>query len=83
MSGNARVLTFAAAREVMGRSEFEVPLDAPVTARAFLDALIDGCPALRPYNSSLRVAVNGAYVRWDDEINPGDEVAIIPPVAGG
>jgi molybdopterin converting factor small subunit len=31
----------------------------------------------------LRVAINGAYVTLDDAVRAGDEVAVIPPVAGG
>jgi molybdopterin converting factor small subunit len=29
------------------------------------------------------VAVNQRYAKWDHVILPDDEVAIIPPVAGG
>ena len=31
----------------------------------------------------LRVAMNGAFVRWDDVPGAGAEVAFIPPVSGG
>ena len=31
----------------------------------------------------LRVAMNGAFVRWDDVPGKGAEVAFIPPVSGG
>lgn len=31
----------------------------------------------------LRVAVNGAFARWDDLPGDGSEVAFIPPVSGG
>ncbi len=31
----------------------------------------------------LRVAVNGAFARWDEMLRPGTEVAFIPPVSGG
>jgi len=31
----------------------------------------------------LRVAVDGAFARWDDVLRPGIEVAFIPPVSGG
>ncbi len=32
---------------------------------------------------ALRVAVNGVFVPWDCPLEPGDEVAFIPPVSGG
>lgn len=31
----------------------------------------------------LRVAVDGAFARWDDIPASGSEVAFIPPVSGG
>jgi molybdopterin synthase sulfur carrier subunit len=31
----------------------------------------------------LRVAMNGAFARWDDVPGEGAEVAFIPPVSGG
>ncbi|WP_158987103.1 molybdopterin converting factor subunit 1 [Lysobacter panacisoli] len=31
----------------------------------------------------LRVAVDGAFARWDDPVRDGAEIAFIPPVSGG
>jgi molybdopterin synthase sulfur carrier subunit len=31
----------------------------------------------------LRVAVDGAFARWDDRPRAGAEIAFIPPVSGG
>ena len=31
----------------------------------------------------LRVAVDGAFARWDDDLRDGMEVVFIPPVSGG
>jgi molybdopterin synthase sulfur carrier subunit len=31
----------------------------------------------------LRVAVDGAFARWDDPLIDGSEIAFIPPVSGG
>lgn len=31
----------------------------------------------------LRVAVDGAFARWDDAMREGSEIAFIPPVSGG
>jgi molybdopterin synthase sulfur carrier subunit len=80
---SVRVLAFAGARDAIGKGEFELTLSSPTTARSLLDRLCVEHRALEPYSSSLRVAVNGAYAAWDDPIRDGDEVAIIPPVAGG
>lgn len=78
-----RVLPFAGARDAIGAAELSMALEGPTTARALLDRLCVEHPRLAPYASSLRLAVNGAYAAWDDPVADGDEVAIIPPVAGG
>ena len=83
MSDTVTVLLFAAVREVVGASELTVSIDASTTAASLLDGLCVRTPALRAYVASLRVAVNGAYAAPGDAIRAGDEVAIIPPVAGG
>ncbi len=83
MSAEVRLLAFAGARDVIGAGEVALPLDAPEPARAFLERVVRRFPALAPHRGSLRLAVNGAYAAWDDEVRPGDEVALIPPVAGG
>lgn len=80
---SVKVLTFAGARDAVGQGELTIELDAPTTARGLLDRLCREHPRLAPYASSLRVAVNGAYAAWDDPVVDKDEVAIIPPVAGG
>jgi len=78
-----KVLAFAGAREALGTGELSLPLESETTARALLDRLCEEHPALAPYSRSLRIAVNGTYAAWTDRIVPGDEIAIIPPVAGG
>ncbi len=83
MSERVTVLLFAAVREVVGASEITLALDGASTASSLLSVLCERFPALTPYVPSLRVAVNGAYVGPDDPVRAGDEVAIIPPVAGG
>jgi len=78
-----RLLAFAGARDVVGTSEVDLALDLPCTAAAFLDSVCLRYPGLVPYKKALRVAVNGSYVAWTDLVAAGDEVALIPPVAGG
>lgn len=83
-SANAiKLLIFAGAREVLGTGELSMPLHAPCTASALLDEICHHYPALSPYRRSIRVAVNGTYACADDLVSAGDEVALIPPVAGG
>jgi molybdopterin converting factor small subunit len=78
-----RVLAFAGARDVLGTSELLLPIDGTCTAADLLGRVCEQFPRLEPYRRSIRVAVNGAYAQWGDEVRGGDEVALIPPVAGG
>jgi molybdopterin synthase catalytic subunit/molybdopterin synthase sulfur carrier subunit len=78
-----RVLAFAGARDVLGTSELLLPIDGVCSAEELLGRVCEQFPGLEPYRRSIRVAVNGAYARWEDEVRAGDEVALIPPVAGG
>lgn len=78
-----RVLAFAAVRDIIGSPEVEVPLDAPCTAEEAMTILLARFPGLAPHRRSLRMAVNGTYAFATDPVRPGDEVALIPPVAGG
>jgi molybdopterin converting factor subunit 1 len=83
MSDRVRVLVFAAVRDAVGAPEVTLELPVDATAGGLLRALCERYPALGPYAPALRVAVNGEYVREGDPVREGDEVAVIPPVAGG
>jgi molybdopterin synthase catalytic subunit/molybdopterin synthase sulfur carrier subunit len=83
MPSTVRVLAFAGARDVIGAGEVLLPLEAPCTAAELLEQVCARYPALVPYKRSLRVAVNGSYALAHEAVQAGDEVALIPPVAGG
>lgn len=76
------VLFFAAARERAGTDRATVEL--PGTTVGELSALLaqrhPGLAALLP---RLRFAVNRGFAKPGDLLKEGDEVALIPPVAGG
>src|SRR5579859_4938129 len=72
------VRLFAGLRERAGRSELE--LELPAGARVSdalerLSGLTGGIPVV--------MAVNQEYAGGEQELRPGDEVALIPPVSGG
>lgn len=84
MSASVTVLTFAGARDVVGASSLEVELPtSPCTARQLMDAICALHPALTPHRPQIKLAVNGEYADDDSSVRAGDEVALIPPVAGG
>ncbi|HJT24432.1 MAG TPA: molybdopterin converting factor subunit 1 [bacterium] len=74
-----RVLLFAALREKLGKNELVVELPAPCPVSGLQEHLsID-----KSLWSSLAFAVNQTYVPANTLLRDGDEVALIPPVAGG
>ncbi|MBK8251475.1 MAG: MoaD/ThiS family protein [Polyangiaceae bacterium] len=77
------MLAFAGARDVLGAAEIDLALADACTASQLLDRVCSAHPGLAPYRRAIRLAVNGSYVAWEDRVSPGDEVALIPPVAGG
>ncbi len=83
MERAVRLLAFAGARDVLGVPEIDLPISAPCSAAELLAEVCRRYPALQPWRASLRIAVNGTYAQADDPVAFGDEVALIPPVAGG
>jgi molybdopterin synthase catalytic subunit len=78
-----QVLFFAIAREVVGKSTEERALPSPATVAAAMEALYLEYPPLLPLRRHLRVALNGHFVEEGAPLKDGDELALIPPVAGG
>lgn len=74
------VLLFASWADALGPS-VTVDLPASPTAADLLTA-VRARTAGRPLPKPL-IAVNHRYARPDTPIREGDEVALIPPVAGG
>ena len=76
-----RVLYFAQARDVAGRSSDDVPGD---TVAEVLAHVIGRCgPAFEDVLSMSRVWVNGEPAEQHRVVGARDEVAILPPVSGG
>lgn len=76
-----RVLLFAAYADALGCDELMLTLDAPATAGDVLAVIHARAAAAIPPRPL--VAVNARYASADDAVHDGDEVALIPPVAGG
>ena len=76
------VQLFASLRELVG-DETTVEVAEPVTVGRLLETFVDLHPSLRGAERSLNVAVEQSYPFPDQLIEPGQEVAIFPPVSGG
>ena len=78
-----RLLYFAVLRDIAGRSEDLVELPEGTRAADIWQRLRDEHAALRDYIQPPMIAVNESYVSADEPLHDGDELAFIPPVAGG
>jgi molybdopterin converting factor small subunit len=76
-----RVLLFASYADALGGDSVEIDLPEPVRVRDVLAAV--KARATRPVPAAPLVAVNAAYADAEQTVGARDEVAIIPPVAGG
>jgi len=74
---------FAVVRERLGREQDELELAAGATVGAALDALVVRHAAIGPLRPYLQVAVNQTMASANHPLADGDELALIPPVAGG
>jgi molybdopterin converting factor small subunit len=76
------VLLFASYADAIGRPSVDLALPAGATVG---DAVrrIGLLPGGDRVPSTPLVAVNERYAPLDQSLAPGDEVALIPPVAGG
>ncbi|RME75185.1 MAG: MoaD/ThiS family protein [Planctomycetota bacterium] len=78
------VLLFAEARERAGtdRLAIELPDEPAPTAGAVLETLARQ-PELAELVPRCRLAVAHRLAAGSDPVQPGDELALIPPVGGG
>jgi molybdopterin converting factor subunit 1 len=74
---------FGIVRERLGRREEILDAAAGTTVGELLVRLARTHDIFALGAGSLRVAVNREYVDDEHPLNDGDEVAVIPPVAGG
>lgn len=76
------VLLFARYAELLGLSTVSIPAAADQTVGSVVEHLrrLPGGGALpaRPF-----VAVNMEQAPYDRPVSPGDEIALLPPMAGG
>jgi MoaE-MoaD fusion protein len=80
---NVRVRLFGGLVERAGVTEETVSLDEDGTAGQVLDAVARRHPSFEGIAPSLQVAVNLEVVPAEHRVRADDEVALLPPVAGG
>jgi MoaD family protein len=77
------VRLFAMQRAQTGQRVVALELPDGADVAAAWSALVAGYPVLEPAADNVRFARNGHYVDAGEPLSDGDELAVIPPVAGG
>jgi len=77
------VKLFALARELAGTGSISLELPDGATVAELRRQLAERYPALAPIVPRLLVAVDSEYATDERRIEPGQEVACLPPVSGG
>jgi molybdopterin synthase catalytic subunit len=78
-----QILYFAVLRERLGREQEAIELPAEASVSVALAALADRHPSIAGLLPRVQTAVNRAFAEATARLHDGDELALIPPVAGG
>jgi MoaE-MoaD fusion protein len=78
-----KIKLFATLKDRAKAGEIEVPVAEPLTVKQLREAIAAQYPALGPLMARSLVAVNQQFAFNQDAVQPGDEVALFPPVSGG
>jgi molybdopterin converting factor subunit 1 len=78
-----RLLFFAVLRDIAGSDERELALDEGTTARDVWESLRRSHAKLADFTQPPMIAINESYAAPEAVLRDGDELAFIPPVAGG
>lgn len=76
------VLLFASYADALGRGALTLAFDGPASV-ADVVARVRAMPGAQSVPPGPLVAVNQTYAAAEHALADGDEVAILPPVAGG
>ncbi len=79
----AHILLFASLRERFKKDHIDMEVPHGTRAWEILKILCGNSDEARKLARSTMFAINEEYVSPETEISDGDELALIPPVAGG
>ncbi|HEY3242935.1 MAG TPA: molybdenum cofactor biosynthesis protein MoaE [Phycisphaerae bacterium] len=81
--GSATVYFFGPAADDAGCAQCDVHLSEPASLESLFNQIYARFPRLAARAAHLRFAINQNYAKPQDLVQPGDEIAVIPPVSGG
>jgi MoaD family protein len=76
---------FAVMKKLVGRESIEIKIDSPTTLRDILNQVEKDIPKIRQIIKEGRslISINQEMADENTIVNSGDEIAILPPFAGG
>ncbi len=74
---------FASLRDLAGESECALTLPAGASLSDLIAHLVQRYPALDGYQATWHFAVNQTHAEPETVLQDGDQVAVLPYVAGG
>ncbi len=80
---SVKVLLFAAYREAVGAKQVNIDVQDGARLADVWATLAQQYPRLSVFSTTVVGAVNSEYAKLDAPVKDGDEVAFLPPVAGG
>ncbi|PYO43466.1 MAG: molybdopterin synthase sulfur carrier subunit [Gemmatimonadetes bacterium] len=82
-TGTVQVRFFARYAELAGCETTAVAVAVPATVADVVRQVREAIPSAARFPERPLAAVNMRHVKLDAPVNDGDEVAFLPPVAGG
>ena len=82
-TGTIRVRFFARYAELVGREEAVLAVSLPATVRDVVRRVRVELPGGRGIPERPLAALNLTHAKLDTSVQDGDEVAFLPPLAGG
>lgn len=79
----ARILLFSVIKDLLQREAIEVEIPTGSTVEGLFAQIVHQYPAVTPWQQVARIAINATYAPNQTVVHEGDEIALIPPVAGG
>jgi molybdopterin converting factor small subunit len=78
-----RLQFYAQLRDLIGVHDLELELPQGDTVRELLDKIYSQKPELRAHDKSILIGAGLEFVDRNYKLNPGEEIAIMPPMQGG
>lgn len=78
-----KVVYFAAARDLTSSRSETLNMDPESSVESLASVLLTRHPALKKLERSIRFSVNFELADPATRLRDGDEVGVLPPVAGG